>query len=321
MMREAANNGVMIAGRAGAVPAPEVAVAFADEDRLRRFVTAISADPSVHWPALIDLGDAGLEDLTGGRGVSRIYFGNEFCERLLPSQAVADSVAKLVNGAGLAFSLATPTLSDDGLDAMRALLASLPAGSEVSVNDWGLMRAVRRDFPGLRMSAGRLLCKMLKEPRAPSAEWMELGGHGFMSPGFEVLLARLNVDRVEIDLAPFVRIDDLRAPATAVSVYVPFGFATTGRICRIGSVHQPVARKFSAGHNCARECLTYLTEMEPQRETSSSEMRPFQRGNTVFYRHTPAMSAVLAGALAAGMADRIIVSGDWNEARRPNLCA
>lgn len=320
-MREAADSDAMMAHPAVALPAPELAVAFADEDRLRRFVTTVSNDPSGNWPSLVDLGDAGLGALTGGRGVSRIYFGSEFCERLLPSRAAVDSVVDMVRGAGLALTLATPTLSDSGLDAVQALLGSLPAGSEVSVNDWGLMRVVQRDFPGLRVAAGRLLCKMLKEPRAPSAAWMDLGGHGFMSPGFEALLTRLGVKRIEIDLPPFVRADDLRASGSAVSVHVPFGFATTGRICRIGSLHQPAARKFSAGHNCARECLTYLTEMESPREAGRSEMQPFQRGNTVFYRHTSAMSAVLTGAIAAGMIDRIIVSGDWNETRRPHLCA
>jgi hypothetical protein len=305
---------------AQAMVAPEAAVAFTGADRLARFVSAIAADPVADWPRLLGLGDGQL-DFVGARRVSRIHFGNEFCERLLPSRAAVESALELVTGAALGFSLAMPMLTDDGIEAAEALLAALPDGSEVVVNDWGLMRRVRRHFPGLVASAGRLLCRMLKEPRAPSASFMELGGHGFMSPGLEALLGRLGVSRLEIDLPPFARPEDLRAPNRLVSVHVPFGFSTTGRICRIGSLHQASARKFATGHRCARECLTYVTAMETPRAPRGSGTHLFQRGNTILYRHTLAMNTALADAIAARMVDRIVVSGDWNETRRPDLSA
>ena len=301
--------------------AAELVIAFTDPDRLNRFIAAISADPHRDWPPISGLADAGLGFPAGTRRVSRVHFGNEFCERLLPSRSLLESVVKTVSAAGLGFSLIAPTLTDHGLDAAQQLLEALPNGSEVVVNDWGLMRRVRHGFPRLHLSAGRLLCRMLKEPRAPSAQYMEFGGHGFMSPGFEALLQRFGVSRLEIDVPPFATVEDLRAPDNQVSVHVPFGFTTTGRICRIGSLHQPPARKFATGHHCARECLSYATAMESAREPRGSGIRIFQRGNTVFYRHTPAMSAVVADAIAAGMVDRVIVSGDWNEAGSANLGA
>jgi len=212
-------------------------------------------------------------------------------------------------------------LTDEGMDEADLLLGLLPEGTEVTVNDWGLMRRLTRRFPQLRPVAGRLLCKMLKEPRAPSAAYMKLGGHGFMTPGFKKLLRRFGVSRLEIDLAPFARSADLCGPQGRVSVHAPFGFATTGRICRIGNLHRPMARKFATGHTCARECLTYWCELSARRGPDEARMRILQRGNTIFYRHTAAMSATLAAATAAGSVDRIIVSGDWNEAdRTDNLC-
>jgi len=319
-METSSRNETIADASAAAAADLELAIAFTDPDRLDRFISAICADPSGERPAKIGLAGAGLGALGTWR-VSRVHFGNEFCERLLPSRAEFESVIKLISAAGVGFSLVAPMLTDDGLDAAQQLLEALPDDSEVVANDWGLMRRVRRRFPRLRLSAGRLLCRMLKEPRAPSAQYMELGGHGFMNPGFEGLLRRFGVSRLEIDVPPFATVEDLRAPGHRVSVHVPFGFTTVGRICRIGSLHQPPARKFATGHNCARECLSYVTAMESPREPRGSDLRVFQRGNTIFYRHTTAMSAVVADAIGAGMVDRVIVSGDWNEAGSANLSA
>ena len=37
--------------------------------------------------------------------------------------------------------------------------------TEVVVNDWGVLRLVRREFPGLRPVLGRLMNKMMRDPR------------------------------------------------------------------------------------------------------------------------------------------------------------
>jgi hypothetical protein len=317
---ENSSEGEMIRGDAGAALA-EVAVAFTDSARLKRFITAISEHPRCDWPPLIGLNRGDFAPLSEECRVSQIHFGNEFCERLLPSRAVLDSALNAVRAARLDFSLVVPPLTDAGLDAVDGLFETLPDGAGIVANDWGLMMRVRRRFPKLELSAGRILCRMLKEPRAPSAQYMELGGHGYMTPGLQALLRRFTVSRVNIDVPPFASVDDLRGADGRVSVHVPFGFTTVGRICRIGCLHQQAADKFATGHNCARECLSYAAAMESPRERHASDLRLFQRGNTIFYCHTPAMGAVVADAIAAGIIDRVIVSGDWNETRRTNYGA
>lgn len=67
----------------------ELAIAFTDPNRLDRFIPAICADPSGERPAKIGLAGAGLGALGTWR-VSRVHFGNEFCERLLPSRAALE---------------------------------------------------------------------------------------------------------------------------------------------------------------------------------------------------------------------------------------
>ena len=298
----------------------EVAVSFTALESLMRFVSRPSEAAGTDWLKFLGLEAPEMVSMPVGR-LSRVHFGNEFCQRLLPSvEALSEALGTVTSG-GFAFGLALPVLTDDGIERADALLALLPEGTEVALNDWGLVRRLSRRFPHLKSTAGRLLCRMLKEPRAPSAAYLELGGHGFMTPGFEKLVARLGVGRVEMDVPPFASSNDMRVSRGKLSVHVPFGFATTGRICRIGNLRRPMARKFESGHVCARECLTYGTIVAATGGRSSAQTGIFQRGNTLFYRHTAEMAAALCGAITAGSVDRLVVSGDWHEARSADLRA
>ena len=305
---------------AGGPAAIEWAVSFTEVERLVGFAEERAAAGS-DWPERLGLEWTGRSALPGGRRLTRIHFGNEFCQRLLPSPTVLDTALQAARAAGLGFGFVLPVLTDEGLEKADRLLQRLPEGTEVSVNDWGLMRRLARDFPRLKPAAGRLLCKMLKEPRAPSAAYLQLGGRGFMTPGFERLLERFGVDRLEIDVPPFARGPDLSAPRGRLAVHAPFGFVTTGRICRIGNLRRPLPHKFAAGHTCARECLDYWCELSPGRAAAEANMSIFQSGNTIFYRHTPAMAEALAAAIAAGSIDRLVIAGDWHADRRAHLGA
>lgn len=309
--------GVRAANDATAV---QWAVSFTAAQPLVHFVTLLR-DAGTDWSALFGLDSREWTPLLDHPRVARIHFGNEFCQRLLPSVRALRTALDTTALSGLEFGFVLPMLTDDGLEEADVLLGMLPGGTEVTVNDWGLMRRLERRFPGLRPTAGRLLCRMLKEPRAPSSAYLELGGHGFMTPGLHRLLDRLGVTRLEIDVPPFARSRDLCAPRGRISVHAPFGFATTGRICRIGNLHRPMERKFATGHTCARECLGYGCELSARQAPDDGKIRIFQRGNTIFYRHTAAMAQALAGAVMAGSIDRIVISGDWNAARSAGLGA
>jgi len=110
----------------------------------------------------------------GADSVSRLYFGNEFCNHLIPSSRTLSEVLARSRELGLLFSLVTPTVTDSGIDALGRLFRSLPDGSEVIVSDWGVLRLARTEFPSLLPVAGRLLCKIMKDPRLPSRDWTKL---------------------------------------------------------------------------------------------------------------------------------------------------
>src|SRR5437867_3594050 len=70
---------------------------------------------------------------------------------------------------GRAWAPHAPYVTDRGLARPRPLLEAAASergeGTEVVVNDWGVLRLVRREFPGLRPVLGRLMNKMMRDPR------------------------------------------------------------------------------------------------------------------------------------------------------------
>jgi len=275
----------------------EFAMALVD---IRRVEALLADGPLI--PTEIPASLAGLP-------VSRLQFGAEFCESLLPGEAQVRRVVDLAERRGLALSLVSPLLSDGGLDRLAPLLSLLPPGTEVVGNDWGTLRRLRDRYPGLVAVAGRLLCKMIKDPRLPSAEWARLYPHGIHSTSFGAVLDRLGVGRIEMDVPPFAAAEDFRSVGRSVSAHAPYGFSVKGRACKIGSLNLDQADKFAIGHACRRECMIYRSEL--QRPGSPADLATIQRGTAIFYRHAPEMAAALAEAVAAGWVDRVVVAGDW----------
>ena len=260
--------------------------------------------------------EAGLDADTGSvlrhdPIVTRLQFGSEFCDRLQPSPRQLERALALARGCGLDFTLTTSILSDSTLTDLRTLLSLLDPGTEVVANDWGTLRLLGARFPSLVPIAGRLLCKMVKDPRLPSRQWSMLYPPGVHSRSFCTVLERFNVKRIEMDVAPFAAAYDLESPAMAVSVHVPYGFAAKGRMCWYGSLHEPDAEKFTVVPACRRECVRYRARrMRPM--GAAADLETVQRGNTLLYRHSPEMAQAVTSAASAGAVDRIIVSGDWH---------
>ncbi len=247
------------------------------------------------------------------RSIDRVHFGSEFCETLLPGEWQVRQAVAAAMSCGIGLSLVTAPASDAGLERLSALLQLLPAGSEVIANDWGVLRLLADFRPAVIPVAGRVLCKMVKDPRLPSAEWAKLYPHGIHSRPFVALLRRLGVGRIEMDVPPFAQPADFHGLGPAISVHSPFGFSVRGRSCRAGSLNLPLEQKFMVGPACHRECLVYIDHMSRRQGGSESDLPTFQRGHTIFYRHSPEMNAALATAVAQGRVDRLVLSGDWNE--------
>jgi hypothetical protein len=239
-----------------------------------------------------------LPELPSG---SRLVFGNDFCEALLPGPA---RLLRMVRGArvrGAPFTWVTPPVTDAGLGKLRRLLPVLAdedGEAEVVVNDWGTLRLLRERAPGLRPVLGRLLARMHRDPRVPTS-----GPLGAASAPFTALLRANGVDRVELDAAPPGQAPEFGGSGLRATVHLPFGFVSSGRICPFAAVHQEKERMFLPGSRCRAECRTWNATMESPTPRPSGEAL-LAAGNTVFQRHSPEL---LAQELAASDGRRFVV--------------
>lgn len=299
-----------MAGRsaeAGRTGPPEIAVALSDGRALARL-----ADMAGAGVLFDELALAPPPSPDGAAyAVGRLHLGNEFCERLIPSATVLRRAIGLAEAAGLKLTFATPSAHDAGLARLCRLLRLLPGGAEVVVNDYGVLRLLRREFPALEPVAGRQLCKAIKDPRLPTEQWARLNPGGVDAPAFGGMLGRLGIRRIELDVPPYARPGDLRAGGLALSVHAPFGYAVRGRICRIGSLRFDGQAKFRPGLACSKECLRYACRMMRPGDWLDRDLESFQRGNTIFYRHDAGMRHAMWRAVANGWVDRIVLPGDW----------
>jgi len=229
--------------------------------------------------------------------VERVYVGDEFCVHRMPDPAALEAITRSANGNGWRVTLLTPPVTDEGMERcsrlFRLLETQIP-GTEVVVNDWGLLGALRENHPSLTVAAGRLLNKGFKDPRladpASAAGISEdaeelLEGCTFDFPEFQQKMRDLEVGRLERDLLPYGETGLKSTAGLGISVYFPFGYVSTGRVCRIASFKAPAGRKFSPLDACHAPCNGLLLELGG----AESHFRLFEGGNTVFYLYPPSV--------------------------------
>ncbi len=226
-----------------------------------------------------------------GEGWSRVYFGADCCQTLLPTVAVLRSARAQVPS-GAAFTLLTPAVDDAGLAHVAALLRELHAGDEVTVADYGVLGLVR-ERTGLVPVLGTLLTRMLRDPRIPPAAGAfppatdadrVLRQASVTSPAFRSLLTALGVRRVE--LAPVAQGFDMDFAAMELTptLHAPFAPVTGGRVCLFAAMGQAPEHRFEVGAGCHQECRRYVAATTDA-DGSMPHARLFTAGNTVFQEH------------------------------------
>lgn len=258
-----------------------------------------------HWESIVY--DLDLAAWLGKCRPTHLYIGSEFCEHLLPSANTLRRALQRAEDHQLQPVLLTPVASPQVLEMLPTLLRLLPEDSEVIVNDWGVGRLLARQFPSLRRAAGRILCRMIKDPRLPNAEWSPQCGYGFHSPHMQAIFQRLDLQRLEMDVPLFPDSEAFAALPLPKGVHLPYAYVAKGRMCRIGSISMPETQRFAVGRPCRKECMTYTTEAT--RPDTEDRQRTRLVGNTIFSFHTPEMLKVVMAAIHDGGIERIIVPG------------
>jgi len=256
-----------------------------------------------------------------GRPFTRLYFGQEFCEHLLPTLQELESALAFARQQGMAFTLVTPYVTDEGIEKVRQLLSYLQEQKqigEVVFNDWGVLLVLAEEFPEMEPVAGRIIDKMKRDPRFNGRDYEEffsregrtmLMTSNITAQSYRQLLSRYGVNRVELDPVLQGFDFDLKPVDLRASVYVPYGFATTGRICFIGSLNRKPEDKFTVFGECRRECQAYDQYLQknlspiPESVTDGrvAEIELERKGNTIFFAN-----ANMAPLLANENLDRLI---------------
>lgn len=181
---------------------------------------------------------------------SRLYFGNEYCEHLLPSRWQVERAAQLAIENRIGLTFVTPVCLDRTFPVVEALLDALPAGAEVVFNDWGLVESIAQRC--LIPVHGRLLCAIRKDPRIASAvRGTKYHRTHNIQLFYQKFLVDNKVSRLELDNVP-QRYELTLDSRLSASIYYPFVTCAITRKCAFanaaaGSVKYEVV-SYCPGH-------------------------------------------------------------------------
>jgi len=191
---------------------------------------------------------------------NRLYFGQEFCERLIPTKSQLEKSLKFAEKNNLKFTFITPFVTEDGLIKWETILEhlhSLNPDAEVVINDIGILHLIRERFQSFKRVLGRLLTKQKRGPRilrmegnVPDQMIQHFRRFNADVPHLAKFYRELGFQRIELDntLQGIHRDSD-----TPASLYFPYIYVSTTRMCL---TNQCDNRKESmrAIFPCEREC-------------------------------------------------------------------
>lgn len=228
-----------------------------------------------------------VEDLKYCRShYSRLYFGNEFCERLIPSAAELDQVLAFTEQQNLDLTFVSPYVTDKGLHRLEGLLEKLVEkrpGSEVVFNDYGVLRRLNSRYSRLKPVLGRLLNRMKRGPRLmmvidrlPRSTVEYFRSSNLTVPTLGHFLDINRVGRVELDnvlQGVGFTLDRLEG-----SLYIPYVYVSTTRLCLVNACDRPEREAMIGIFPCGKECRKYTFYL-------SNPIMPdmlIRKGNTIF---------------------------------------
>lgn len=238
--------------------------------------------------------------------ITNIYFGNEFCEELIPTLDEVIKAVDICNKLKYTFTLVTSYVTDKGIEKLEVILQFLDSLSEkieVVCNDWGVCQLINDKYINLEIIAGRVLDKLSRDPRISKDEYelvysknsLEfLKTPNILVDSYQYVLKKYQVKRAEFDYVPQgLNITNKlkQKSVNKISVYMPFGYVTTGRMCMMRFLKQKGKEKFYLNKSCQKSCKKYNQIMVKNIELGinydsyivNDKLELFRKGNTVFY--------------------------------------
>ena len=221
---------------------------------------------------------------------TRLYFGNEFCEQLLPSLTELRQALDFAGEKGMDFTLVSPYATEKTLGRLDKLfqeVAKRKPDSEVVFNDYGVLRILSSRYEELEPVMGRLLHKMKRGPRLmtvisklPPTTVDYFQSTNLTVPILVEFMNRNGVKRVELDNLlqgfNFSLDNNLKG-----SLYFPYAYVSTTRFCLAANCDVPGKEEMIGIFPCHRECRNYTFYLR-------SEVMPVilvRQGNTIFFEN------------------------------------
>ena len=207
--------------------------------------------------------------------IEYIYFGNEFCEYRLPKVDEVIEAKNIASNLNCKFVLVTSPLSDNGLKSIHKLHNLV---DNIVINDVAMFQYSKSKH----LILGRMFDKLFHEFRADRdslLEWEDFkitGTLPMVSKDFHDLLVDNDIERIEVDLVNH----EMRFGNTdlKVSVYAPFSYLTTGRLCMFRGLQYTDGNKFIIHKNesCGQFCKNTNAVLH------KNSVSLIQHGNTIF---------------------------------------
>lgn len=216
---------------------------------------------------------------------TRIYFGNEFCQSLIPARKELEDILDFVLSRDLNFTFVTGFVTEPDLDYLQDLLVVISLknpNTEIVINDWGMLRVVRKH--NLIPVIGRLLTKQRRDPRILNLrgrlteEAVERSKAASIGPHLIRFLKNNSVKRMEIDNLPQgISVNKhIKLEGMHLSLYFPFNYVTTSRQCIFNNGSLQSERCLLP--ECGRKCK--LNPILLRHYTMPLPL--YMKGNTVF---------------------------------------
>ncbi|TCS60563.1 hypothetical protein [Varunaivibrio sulfuroxidans] len=236
-------------------------------------------------------------------GYDRVYYGTEFCDRLIPSKRDVSQAIEHCRARGLKFTLATPYIEQSDFQKVEnivELVAHAGNESEVVINDLGLLRHINAQrekgtsaYRDLTLLLGRLMNKLPRDPRYINVvdQLNERQREGISSNHLSYIgdfwraqgIARFEIDNV---MHPI----DLPAE-NAYSLYYPYFYISCSKTCLTAQCTRDHDIREKT-EKCQTECATYGFQLNHP----SLPGPMYYLGNT-FYGYNDKIDEKVTGAL------------------------
>ncbi len=237
---------------------------------------------------------------------TRIYFGQEFCEKLLPSKDDLEKLGAFSERAGVPLTLVTPYVTDKGLLSLEKLIeffAEKMPKAEIVFNDWGVFQFTEENFPELKPVLGRLLNKQKRGPRitniieqVPKETRDYYRGASLDVSVIAGFLKKKKIFRAEFDnLLQGLDMSGLDKEIKR-SLYLPYLFISTTRFCLTANCDVGDTRV--GVMPCHHECQKYTFNLN----NPVMKRTLIRKGNTIF-----AINENIPEIVSRGEVDRIVI--------------